>query len=195
MPLNRKYNAVPAPANDGCKQFGLRNLLAGGVRGVTGLLSGLGALSGGVTLGLGNLLGAGVAGAGEGAAQMIEEGDVTAPFSKQGANRVGIEAVLGAVPLGKLFKAGKFAQSALRGGLFSGVGEGMREMAREDELSPSNIAIAAGTGGVLTGGLAKVMGLGKVKGGTPTIPEPSAKGWTELTPAAAEQIERRYPIG
>ena len=195
MPLKLKGKApdnIKPEDQDPDQGFGLKNFLAGGVRAVSGLVSGIGALSGGVTLGMGNLLGAGVAGAGEGAAQMIEEGDVSAPFSEQGAKRVAVEAALGAVPLGKLFKAGKFLPSALRGGLFSGAGEGMRELAKGEELDPVNIGIAAGTGGAITGGLAKLFG--KAQAPKPAASTPAATGWSEPTAEASAAIEARHRL-
>ena len=193
MPLRLKGKApADIKPEDQDTGFGLKNLLAGGVRAVSGLVSGVGALSGGVSFGAGNLIGAGVAGAGEGAAQMIEEGDVSAPFSEQGAKRVAAEAALGAVPLGKLFKAGKFLPSFLRGGLFSGAGEGMREVAKGEELDPVNIGIAGVTGGAITGGLAKIFG--KAVPPKPAVPEPAGTGWSEPTAEAAAAIEARHPL-
>lgn len=128
----------------------LRDMAATGVR----IGSGWGASIPAMEPGLGSLAGAGIAGLGEGAAELIEG----SPLSPA---RMGTEAVLGAVPLGKIFKAGRAAQSAIRSGALSGAGTLMRQQARGEDVNlkdAGNAAlIGAMTGGVLghlTGGAA-----------------------------------------
>ena len=163
MPLKRKNLAAPEEKQEG--GFGLRNLLAGGVRAVSGFAAGVPS----AVPGIGSAIGAGIAGLGEGAAQMIEEGDVNAPFDQESAKRIAAEAALGAVPLGKFLKAGSFVGSALRGGAFAGAGEALREASRDQELDPASIGIAAGTGGLLTGAIGKFLGPSKPA----TAPKPT----------------------
>lgn len=150
MPVRRKGGSVRESSG-----FGLKNLLAGTVRAGSGWVAGIPSMVPGV----GTAYGAAIAGGGEGLAQMIEEGDIKAPFDEQGAKRMAAEAMLGAVPFGKLIKQGKFAETALRSGSFAGLGEYMREKARGEETSPTRIGTAAATGGILTGALAKLLGI------------------------------------
>ena len=156
MPLKRKL-AAPAPEPSG---FGLKNLLAGLVRAGSGYAAGFPSM----VPGPGTAIGAGIAGAGEAGAEWIEG-------SEPSLKRIAAEAALGAIPLGAIFKAGKFIPSVIRGGIFSGAGEAMREAAREEEFSPTNIGLAAGTGGLLTGGLSKLI----------RAPAPTTKAIKEFT--------------
>lgn len=133
----------------------LRDMAATGVR----IGSGWGASIPAMVPGLGSLAGAGIAGAGEGAAELIEG----SPLSPA---RMGVEAALGAVPLGGIFKAGRVAQSAMRSGALSGAGTLMRQQARGEDVNlreaGSAALIGAATGGVL----------GHMTGGAPKGPAP-----------------------
>lgn len=129
----------------------LRDMAATGVR----IGSGWGASIPAMEPGPGSLAGAGIAGLGEGAAELIEG----SPLSPA---RIGTEAALGAVPLGRIFKAGKVVESGLRSGMLSGVGTGMREISRGEKLNPSEIMntsligmLTGGALGHLTGGASK----------------------------------------
>lgn len=143
--------AAPPPPEEPSfldRMGGIRGLLAGGVRAGSGLLSGTGGVPGALISGGGELLAEGV----EGSLFNPEESLATK------AARIGTEAALGAVPAAKLIKEGRVAASALRGGLFSGVGEAGREFARGDDLDPGAIATSSVIGGTLTGGLSKLLG-------------------------------------
>lgn len=120
---------------------GLRGAGAAGVRGLAGLLSAPG-----------GVLGAGVAGLGETAAELVED-----PTKAPSLARVSTEALLGAVPFGKIFKAGRIAESALRGGLYSGVGTAARELAAGEAVDPGAAAVSTGLGALTGGGLAKLL--------------------------------------
>jgi len=129
MPIRRISSPdTPDPTSEGPSL--LRRLLAGGVRAGAGVLG----VEGGAT-------GAGITGAGEGIAEMIEG----SPLS---AARIGVEAGLGAVPFGKIISAGKPWLSTIRSGAFSGVGEGMREIARGEDVDPRSIGRSALLGGI-----------------------------------------------
>ena len=157
MPLKNVYGATaalpPEPEEDPSFIDRLKGFIPAGVRGATGLLSG--AVS--MTPGLGTLIGGGIAGAGELGAELLEG-------SEPSLKRIGAEAALGAVPGGKLIKSGKFLGSALRGGAFAGLGSVMRQkaMAPEEPLDLGNVALQTATGGVVSGALGKVLGLGRV---------------------------------
>lgn len=128
MPIRRISNPDIASQTEGPGL--LRRLLAGGVRAGSGVL---GAEGGGT--------GAAITGAGEGIAEMIEGSPLSGP-------RIATEAALGAVPFGKVIKAGKPLVSTLRSGLFSGAGEGMREVARGEQIDPRAIGRSALLGGI-----------------------------------------------
>lgn len=153
------------------KMGGIRGLLAGGIRAGTGLLSGEGFLPGAVISGGGELLAEGV------------EGSLFDPKQSIGTklSRIGTEAALGLVPASGLIKEGRAAASALRGGVFSGVGEAGREYARGDDLDPETIATSAVLGGTLTGGLSKLLGSKKAVSGLPDI---------EVTDSAGNPIRK-----
>jgi len=123
----------------------------GGIRGVGGM--GTRALAG--ILGAeGGFPGAAIGGAGELAAELIEG-------SKPSFSRVATEAGLSAIPLSKIFQAGKPALSAARGALYAGGGTAAREVLGEGKpLDPAAIGTSAATGGVLGGVLGKFLGLG-----------------------------------
>jgi hypothetical protein len=101
--------------------------------------------------GPGNLIAAGIGGAGELAAQAVEEGSLN-QFDKESLTRAGLEAGLSAVPANKIFKAGKIAHSALRSGAMSGVGEAARSLVRDGKVDGSS-ALTSGVLGALSGGL------------------------------------------
>ena len=121
--------------------------LGAGIRGIAGMLSGAATM----VPGYGIPLGAGVAGAGEVAAELAEG-------SKLSPKRIAVEAGLGAVPLKWLFGAAKVPQAIARGAAYSGVGEAGRELAREEELDPATIAGSTVIGGSVGGLLAKLLG-------------------------------------
>lgn len=133
-----------------------RRLGAVGIRGLSGFLS---------TPGL--AYGAGVAGAGETLAQMLEKGTIDP--KEVDTRRVAVETGLGAIPFSKLFKAGKVGLSALRGGLYSGTSEGMREFAAGEDLDPKGIGLHTLLGGTIGGGAAKLLGPGKAVAKTDVI--------------------------
>lgn len=146
MPIRLK-NAPPAEPTPTFVDK-LRMLGGGATRAVAGVL----AAEGGPT-------GALISGTGETLAQLVEGSMGDDP--KRFAARVGVEAGLGAIPFGALLKEGRVLSSALRGATHSAVGETAREAARGEELSPTRIGISAGTGGLVTGGLAKLLGVKK----------------------------------
>src|SRR5258707_6959249 len=118
MPLHGSYAPAPPPPPKSMMDK-LRDLAATGVR----IGSGWGASIPAMEPGLGTLAGGAIGGLGEGAAELIEGSPLSVP-------RMAAEAGMGMVPLGKVFKAGKVAQSAIRSGLMSGGGTAMRELSR-----------------------------------------------------------------
>lgn len=110
---------------------GWRGLTATGVRAGAGILGAEGLWPG-----------AAINAAGETAAEMIEG-------SSPSAARIGTEAAIGAVPFGKIIKAGKIGTSMIRSGTMGAVGEGMRETAQGRELDPSAIATSGGLGALI----------------------------------------------
>lgn len=94
--------------------------------------------------GIGSLAGGAVAAVGEMAAEGIEGSDFN-------AKRIGTEAALGAVPLSKVFTAGRPIQSAIRSGALAGVGEAGRELAEGQDLQGGRIATTTGLGALLGG--------------------------------------------
>lgn len=121
-------------------------------------LAGLARLAGGVgsafaqpaeLSGVGTVIPAAIAGAGEAAAQKLEGGSWDAPLDMK---RVGMESALGAVPFGYLTK-GKMLGGMLKSGAISGVGEAGREWARNEDINPVSIGLqsvlGAGTFGLL----------------------------------------------
>lgn len=148
----RKNQALPVPKPRGGGPSTLQRLLAGGTRVGAGIFSAEGGLPG-----------AGISGLGEGIAEIIE-GDTPS------LARMGVEAGIGAIPMASVIKFGKPAASAVRSGLLSGTGEGMREIAKGEEISPGTIA-KSGLLGALTGGF-----FGKFFHGTPPVPEAPPTG-------------------
>lgn len=129
---------LPSQADQGPSV--LRRFLAGAMR--TG--AGWGASIPAMEPGIGSAVGAGIAGIGEMAAEGIEG-------SPMNAKRIALEAGLGAVPLGAIFKAGRPVQSAIRSAALAGTGEAGRELTSGEELSPGRIATTTGLGGLLGG--------------------------------------------
>ena len=141
--MPRYTQTPPVPPTEG--GFGsLKNWLAGGVRVGSGLLSSEGMLPGAL-----------ISGAGEGIAELIED-----PTTMPSWKRMAVESGIGAIPLGKVFEAGKVVSSALKSGALSGVGETGREVAKGEELNPRAIATATGIGGLTGGVLSKFFGMG-----------------------------------
>lgn len=121
-----------------------RRLLAGAVRSGTGILgSGFS-----VEPGIGTAIGAGIGAGGEALAELVGK----EPFNP---TRMALEGGLTAVPLGKIFQSGEKLASMGRSAAFSGGGEALREKARGEDLSPTNIGMSTGLGGLmgLIGGL------------------------------------------
>lgn len=138
----------------------IRNLLAGGTRVVSGVASVEGGLPGAL-----------ISGGGETLAELIE-GPRFNPV------RIGLESGIGAVPLGKIFKVGKPVESAIRGGIASGVGTAGRELSEGEPVSPTGVAVSTGIGAA-TGGL--LGALTYKRGGPP--PAPAAKPY-EVVPTS-----------
>ena len=126
---------------------GLPGVAATGTRAITGVMAAPG-----------QGFGAAMAGGGELLAQLFEGSllNPEIPLETKLA-RAGVEAGLGAVPFGKVFKIGKGVESAVRGGLYSGIGEAGRELARGEDLDPTSVALHTGGGAALGGGLARLL--------------------------------------
>lgn len=160
MPLTGSYKPAPLPsANQPENVSPVRKWLAGGTR----VLSGWGASIPAMEPGLGSVIGATIAGGGEALAEKIEG----SPLNEA---RIALEAGLGAVPLSRVFKAGRAAQSAIRSGALAGTGEAGREYVQGEQLSPGSIATATGLGGLLGGALGKFSGT--------KAPKPTRKSYT-----------------
>lgn len=128
--------------------------------------------------GIGTAVPAAIAGLGETAAEWLEG----SPLSPA---RIGTEAALGAVPFGYLTKAGKLGKflgqtgaSMTKAGAISGVGEGARELAQGESLSPTSIGTQAVLGAGTYGVLSKLL-----HGRTP---KPPAGQQFEVVPTAHE---------
>ena len=149
MPQYTWTPVEPEVAQEPETPYSWRGIGAGALRGLSGLLSG--AVS--IAPGVGTPIGAAIGGAGELGAELLEG-------SEPSWKRIGVEAGLGAVPGGKLISGGKFLQSALRSGAFSGLGALMRQKAQDQELDLGDIALQTGIGGTVGGGIGKLLGLG-----------------------------------
>jgi hypothetical protein len=147
-------------------QYGsLRNWLAGGLRVGSGLLSGEG-----------GLLGAGISGGGEALAELAEGSPLSLP-------RIGVEAGIGAVPLGKYFKMGHALETGLKSGAMGVAGEAGRELAKGEKLDPTKIATTGVISGVSAGALSKAPELlSKFFGAKGAQPAEKAAG--EVVPTA-----------
>lgn len=148
-----------APADDSTSL--IRQLLAGGIRGVGGFAAGIPAMEPGP----GSALGAAIGGGTEALAEGVEQGTVS---PKLNMARVGTEAALGAVPGKWLFAEGRPLLSALRGALFGGGSTAARELSEGQTLDPK----AIGTSAALSGGLGGLLGVafpGKAETSTPTV--------------------------
>lgn len=158
---------------------GLPGAAAAGVRAVSGAMSAPG-----------GALGAAISAGGEGVAESIENlsqipeairsipevaahlrqnptrtlSDLFSGGAKPVA-RIGTEAALGAIPFGAVLKEGLPVASALRGAAHAGVGQAARDVARGEDPTWKDVGMAAGTGGLITGGLAGLLG-----GRTPKAP-------------------------
>mgnify|MGYP001588477445 CR=1 FL=1 len=140
---------------------------AGALRGLSGLLSGAVSM---VPSPVTTPVGSAIAGAGEYGAQYLEtpEGAEFDPNWK----RIGVEAGLGAVPGGKLLKAGRALGSAARSGAFSGLGEILRQGSGERDWDPASIALQTGVGGAVGGVVGKMLGVGETAARVAPIPRP-----------------------
>jgi hypothetical protein len=156
MPVIRTKPTTPPPADIDLDQTattdeasqpslyerlgGLRGIGAGGIRGLAGLLG----LEGGWP-------GAAIGGVGEAAAELVG-GE---PLS---LSRIGTEAGISAVPMAKIFKAGRPVYSAVRGGLMGAGSEAVRELAKGQEIDPSEITTRGLTAGAFGGLLGLIPG-------------------------------------
>jgi hypothetical protein len=95
--------------------------------------------------------GAAIGGVGEAAAELVG-GE---PLS---LSRIGAEAGISAVPMAKIFKAGRPVYSAVRGGLMGASSEAVRELARGQEIDPSEITTRGLTAGAFGGLLGLIPG-------------------------------------
>lgn len=120
---------------------GLKGLVPAGIRAGSGLIGSTVAAE----PGMGTLVGGGIGGAGEFLAELAEG-------SEPNLKRIGAEAALTAVPLGKIYQAGRPLGSALKGAAYSGAGIVGRQMA---EGQPVHIGLPEaaniGFGGALGG--------------------------------------------
>ena len=88
---------------------------------------------------------------------------------------------------------GRIAESALRGGLYSAIGTGGRELAQGQDLDPRAIATSAGIGAVTGGGLARL--LGPATAGAPAVNAAPTGVSRLLSPRGEEVATREYPLG
>jgi hypothetical protein len=114
--------------------------------------------------GIGAVLPAGIAGAGESLAEWLEG-------SEQDPKRIATEAALGAVPLGWISK-GRMLAGMAKSGIMGAVGEGARELARDEDLSPTSIGVSGGVNALTFGALSKLFGSHAPTPGGPKIAEP-----------------------
>lgn len=150
--------------------------------------------------GIGSAIGSGIAGAGELAAQAMEQGTFT-PDVNWG--RVAVESALGAVPGSKLMKAGSLMKSAGLGATAAGVGVVGRKLTDKEDPDAikkwggselTQIGIGAGAGGIV----GKLASKGAQKGlrvTTESAPKDPPKSFPELLEARLrtlkpEEIER-----
>jgi hypothetical protein len=159
---------APAPAQEDTglldKLGGWRGIGATTLRGLSGLLSGTASWEPGI----GTALGAGIGGLGEAGAELIEGSNLS-------PSRIAAEATLGAIPGGKIFKAGKVLPTVLRSGAMGALGAGTREYAAGQPLDPTAIAesgaLSAATGGLLARFLSPKVAL--PSGGAPVEIQPT----------------------
>lgn len=156
-----------------------RKLLAGGTRIGTGLVGSM--LS--VEPGLGTVIGGGIGGAGESAAQYIGG-------EKQDPRRIATEAGITALPLGKLYQAGKYLKSALFGGGLAGGSYAARQLAAGEEVDPTAAALHTAGGGALGALFAR---LGIRRAGEPEPPPTGKPIRYEVEPTSRKQIAPRLP--
>lgn len=88
----------------------------------------------------GGLTGAGIAGGGEGLAQLLE--------GKFDPARIAVAGGIGAVPFGSVVKQGRVGASALRSGALAGGGETAREALSGESFSPRSVGTATAMGAV-----------------------------------------------
>lgn len=137
LPPETPQDAAPQSFLD--RLGGVRGVIAGGVRGLSGLLSAEGGWPG-----------AAISGLGETGAEMVEG----SPLSPA---RIGTEAGIGAVPFGKIFKAGRPVASAIKGALYGGTSSLIRQKASGQDLDPKAALTNAAISGLVGGGLAKAL--------------------------------------
>lgn len=116
-------------------------------------------VGGGFASSMGHVPGAVIGGAAEGVAQLLEYlgGDNSLSVGDR-LGRIGSEAALSAIPGAMLFKGGRAATSAVRGGAVAGVGEAARQtFSDQKEYDLGRIGGVTAFGGLLGGGLAKVL--------------------------------------
>jgi predicted methyltransferase len=124
-------NAPEQPAAEGPSGFqSLRNWLGTGVRLGTGIASAEGFWPGALISGAGELVAQGVEGSWDSVFRH--------PIDTAGKNfgRIGVEAAIGAVPVGKIIKAGRVATSAAKNAAMTGVGDVGRQWAEGNFDTP-----------------------------------------------------------
>lgn len=91
--------------------------------------------------------------------------------SPQSAARIGTEAAIGAVPFAKMVKEGKVLANMGKAAVLGGVGEGAREKAKGEDLSPWQIAGSGALNAATYGLFHKFLGGGGGKPSGPTGPK------------------------
>ena len=135
MPIRqlKPYVPPPPPEEPGMLERvgGLRGLLAGGTRAITGGMSAGGLVPGATISGLGEL-----------GAEAIE-GSLFQQSPERSLARIGTAAGIGAIPFGSVLRAGRPFVSAGRGALYSGLGAAGTEVAAGRPLDPGAVATSA----------------------------------------------------
>ncbi len=142
LPTSHTPNVVPKPTEQGSAHPTAAALVRTGA----GLLSSLGNWE----PGLGTAVAAGVGGAGESIAEMLDAGKLDP--SVIDPKRVALEATLSAIPGRSYFKLGSLAGSAVKSGAIAGAGEYARERVKGEDIDPHAILKSTAIGGV-TGGV------------------------------------------
>lgn len=162
---------VPRPRpEEQQKPSTLRKFLAGAARVGSGVLATpVGMIPSPITTGTAIGIGAG----GELLAEFIEGSDPN-------LSRIALEGGLAAIPLGKIIKGGKAAQSALRSGAMTGTGELGRQYTMGEEFSPGSAALATGLGAA-TGGILSRFTPSSWSGPAPAAAKPTGPAYGPKT--------------
>lgn len=113
--------------------------------------------------GFGTVIPAAISGASESAAEWLEG-------SEQSPARIATEAAIGAVPFAKLVKSGRMVANMGKAAVLGGVGEGAREKAKGEDLSPLQIGGSAALNAATYGLFHKFLGGGRVAAKKPDAP-------------------------